>query len=122
MTVEHIEYQTMSKTGIIISVAVSLVVGGLLGYYFTNSHYVSKEAKDSKMDSTAICRLELREGNRGDVKEKYIALLEYRNEDGGLEFCERHTPTDSLPSSTNGMSLDSLYAEEDYDEQVQINE
>ncbi len=103
-------------------VIIALAVGVYLGYYFTNSHYVSKEAKDSKIDSTAICRLELREGNRGDVKEKYIALLEYRSEDGGLEFCERHTPTDSLPSSTNGMSLGSLYSEEDYDEQVQINE
>lgn len=112
----------MEKFIKVLPVIIALAIGSYLGYYFTNSHYVSEEAKDNKLDSTAICRLELREGNRGDVKEKYIALLEYRTDDGSKEFCERHTPTDSLPGDTNGMSLDSLYSEEDYNEQVQINE
>ncbi|MCA9350366.1 hypothetical protein KC874_01595 [Candidatus Saccharibacteria bacterium] len=112
----------MERLAKLFPVVAALVIGSYLGYYFTNSHYVSEEAKDDRMDSTAICRLELREGNRGDVKEKYIALLEYRTGDGGREFCEKHTPTDSLPDDTNGMSLDSLYSDEDYNEQVQINE
>lgn len=116
----ELRQQGMKK--MLLAMLVALAVGGYLGYSFTSSHYRSIQATENKRESTAVCRLELREGNRGDVKEKYIALLEYRNEDGGLEFCERHTPTDSLPSSTNGVSLDSLYSEEYYDEQVQINE
>lgn len=101
-------------------VIVALIVGGFLGYYFTNNHYTKKEASDSKTEYTAICRLELRDGNKGDVKEKYIALLEYRNVDGGKEFCEKYIPTKYLPDNTKGVSLDSLYSEEDYKEQLEI--
>lgn len=112
----------MEKFVKLLPVIIALVAGGFLGYFFTDRHYVQKEAIDNKTEYTAICRLELRDGNNGDVKERYIALLEYRNTDGGKEFCEKYTPTKYLPGDTNGMSLDSLYSEEDYDEQVQINE
>jgi len=112
----------MEKLVKALPIIITLAVGVYLGYFFTSNHYTQKEANKNKTEYTAICRLELRDGNRGDVKEKYIALLEYRTGDGGMEFCERYMPTDSLPDDTNGMSLGSLYSEEDYDEQVQINE
>jgi len=103
-------------------IIVALIVGGFLGYYFTNNYYTRKEASNTKTEYTAICRLELREGNKDEVKEKYIALLEYRNVDGGKEFCEEYIPTKYLPDNTKGMSLDSLYSEEDYKEQLEIAE
>lgn len=112
----------MKKLAKSLPVIVALIVGGFLGYYFTNNHYTKKEASDNKIEYTAICRLELREGNKGDVKNKYIALLEYRTEDGGKDFCEKHMPTDSLPDDTYGTSLNSLYSDVDYNEQVQIGE
>jgi|GEM_PF-1099230 len=110
----------MNKIVKILPILMALVVGGYLGYYFTNNHYVQKEASKNKTEYTAICRLELRDGNKGDVKERYIALLEYRNIDGGKEFCEEYTPTKYLPDNTKGVSLDSLYSEVDYKEQLEI--
>lgn len=95
-------------------VIIALVAGGFLGYFFTNQHYVQKEASDTKTEYTAICRLELRDGNKGDVKEKYIALLEYRGD--SEEFCKQHMPVDSLPDDTNVTSLNSLQSEDDYNE------
>ena len=95
-------------------VIIALAVGGYLGYYFTNSHYTQKEANDTKTEYTAICRLELRDGDRGDVKEKYIALFEYRPD--SEDFCKEHMPLDSLPNDTNATSLNSLQSEDDYNE------
>jgi len=95
-------------------VIIALAVGIFLGYFFTNNHYTQKEATSDKTDSTAICRLELRDGNKGDVKEKYIALLEYRSD--SKEFCDEHMPLDSLPNDTNATSLNSLQPEDDYNE------
>lgn len=95
-------------------IVIALAAGVLLGYFFTNQHYVQKEASDSKTEYTAICRLELRDGNKGDVKEKYIALLEYRGD--SEEFCKQHMPVDSLPDDTNITSLNSLQSEDNYNE------
>ncbi len=95
-------------------VIISLVTGGFLGYYFTNSHYIQKEANDDRTNYTAICRLELRDGNKGEVKKRYIALLEYRGDNE--EFCDEHMPLDSLPNNTNATSLNSLQSENDYSE------
>lgn len=95
-------------------VIIALVVGAYLGYFFTSNHYTQKEASNSKTEYTAICRLELRDGDRGDVKEKYIALLEYRGD--SEEFCKQHMPVDSLPDDTNITSLNSLQSEDDYNE------
>lgn len=95
-------------------VIMALAVGIFLGYFFTNNHYMQKEASRDKTDYTAICRLELRDGNKGDVKEKYIALLEYRGD--SKDFCDEHMPLDKLPDDTNATSLNSLQAEDDYNE------
>lgn len=112
----------MNKIIKVLPSLIALAVGGYLGYFFTNNHYLQKEAKENKTEYTAICRLELRDGNNGDVKEKYIALLEYRNVTGGKEFCQEHTPTKYLPDDTHGTSLNSLESEEGYNEQVQIDQ
>lgn len=95
-------------------VITALLVGGYLGYFFTNGHYMQKEASDNQSEYTAICRLELRDGDRRDVKERYIALLEYRGD--SKEFCDEHMPLDNLPNDTNATSFNSLQSEDDYNE------
>lgn len=111
----------MEKFVKLLPIIIALIIGGFLGYYFTNNYYAKNEADKNKTEYTAICRLELREGNKGDVKERYIALLEYRNTDGGIEFCEKHTPTQYLPDDTKAISLDGLFSEEDYEEQLELS-
>ena len=54
----------MEKLVKLFPVIISLVMGGYLGYFFTNDHYMQKEASDNKIKNTAICRFELRDGKR----------------------------------------------------------
>lgn len=96
-------------------IAVCLAIGAYIGYWFTDDYYKTEHGNEAKRDDTAICRLEIRDGNKGDVKQKYIALLEYRTEDGGKEFCKEHMPESALPDSTALFSFDGLYSERDYE-------
>lgn len=91
----------MNKTVVIASLVITLLLGGFLGYYFTNSHYISEEAKQNLSDERIICSLELREGNIGEVKSKYMAIM------GGKDksLCNKYMPIDSLPDDTEVFSI-----------------
>jgi uncharacterized protein YneF (UPF0154 family) len=104
----------MEKLVKALPVIIALSLGVFLGCFFTNNRYTQKEAASNKTNYTAICRLELRDGNKGDVKEKYIALLEYRGD--SKEFCDEHMPLNNLPADTNATSLNSLQSEDNYTE------
>ena len=69
----------MNRIQITISIIITLLIGGFLGYYFTNSHYLSKEASEADSAERIICTLELREGSIGEVKSKYTAIMEGRD-------------------------------------------
>ena len=101
-----------------VAIIIVLAIGAYAGYWFTADYYKSENSDEAKRDDTAICRLEIRDGKRGDVKERYIAMLEYRTEDGGKEFCKEHMPEDALPDSTALFSFDGLYSEEDYEARI----
>lgn len=105
----------MDKVTKALPIIAALFGGIYLGYYFTSGHYARKDADRYRSENTAICRLELRDGNRGDTKAKYIGILEYRSDD--KELCEEHMPLDELPNDTNITTLNGLRSEDDYDDQ-----
>lgn len=103
---------TITFKEISVVVLIALAIGGYLGYYFTSSHYNAEIAEDDKRKNTAICRLELRDGNKNHTDKRYAALYEFRS--GEEEFCEEHVPTGYLPKDTDGAGFDWLDSEEDY--------
>lgn len=86
----------MNRVEITVSIIIALLIGSFLGYYFTNSHYVSKEASEADSAERIICSLELREGNIGQVKSTYLAIMEGRDRSA----CNEYIPTSSLPDDT----------------------
>lgn len=100
---------------LITSCTVCLLIGGYIGYTINNSNQIAKQSNIDKLDNTAICRLELRDGQRGEVKNKYIALLEYRVGDNYKEFCEK-SMLGNLPDDTYTSELNSLQSEDEYSE------
>lgn len=109
---KQLELRQQGMMKILFAMFVALVIGGYIGYSFTSSHYKSVQATENKRESTAVCRLELRDGNQDTTYKTYSALFEYRA--GNEEFCREHIPADYLPNGTTGTATDSLQSEEDY--------
>ncbi|MCA9313662.1 hypothetical protein KDA08_05130, partial [Candidatus Saccharibacteria bacterium] len=66
-----------------------------------NGYYVSKEAEQNLSDERIICSLELREGNIGEVKSEYMAIMGGRDK----SLCEEYIPVNSLPDNTEVFSI-----------------
>lgn len=101
-----------SKLLRVVSLVTALLIGGYVGYYFTNNYYVAENKRENNeeiiSDNDVICRLELRNGNKGDIKTKYYALLEWGD---NKNECESIMITDKLPKDLTVFTIGSIHNE-----------
>ncbi len=82
-------------------VAGALAVGSYAGFYYTNQHYVTKEANELSQEAEAdeqnlICEARVQRGKTGDIKSEYFIFERSAKE----EDCTRYIEYKNIPENT----------------------